>query len=55
MSGNRRESLSEVENADQSVTYVLYSHGRSKLVSQREWEKSWLDWWHKINKIQELE
>jgi len=46
--------LEKVESVEQEVTYVLYSYGRTKLVSQTEWEKSWLDWWMKINKVQEL-
>lgn len=54
----RRTKLSEVEKVEtveQGITYVLYSHGRTKLVSKKEWEQSWLDWWMKINKVRELE
>lgn len=31
-----------------SVTYVLYSRGRAQVVSQEEWEQSWLDWWQSV-------
>jgi hypothetical protein len=40
---------------DNQVFYFLYVNGRQTAVSQKEWERSWLDWWHRINKIQELE
>lgn len=36
------------------VFYFIYVNGKQVTVSQREWERSWLDWWHKINKIREI-
>lgn len=53
--GGKIVSEQEQVSSEQGVTFVLYTHGRSKLVSQKEWEKSWLDWYNKLNKIQEIE
>jgi hypothetical protein len=49
------EKLTESAEVKLEATYVLYNNGRLRLVHRTEWEKSWLDWWTKINKVQELE
>lgn len=44
-----------MENQPQTQAfYFLYYNGKQVMVSQREWERSWLDWWHQLNKIQDL-
>lgn len=41
-------NLNETEK-EEKVTYVLYFRGQPKIVTQREWEQSWLEWWkHKV-------
>lgn len=32
-----------------TVAYVLYYDGRARLVSQEEWEMSWLSWWKRTS------
>jgi len=34
--------------------YFLYINGRQTMVSQKEWEKSWFDWGHRLNGIRDL-
>lgn len=53
--GKNLSEVEKVESTEPEVTYVLYFHGRTKLVSQKEWERSWLDWWTKINRVRELD
>lgn len=37
-----------------SVVYVQYDeNGRTRLISQAEWEQSWLSWWKRIDRSQE--
>jgi hypothetical protein len=39
---------------ENQVFYFLYHNGRQIMVSQQDWERSWLDWWHRVNKIKEI-
>ena len=40
-----------VRNEDRTI-YFLYRNGRKKQVSCEEWERSWLEWWNRINKAE---
>jgi hypothetical protein len=34
--------------------YFMYLNGRQVMVSQRDWERAWIEWWHRVNKIRDI-
>lgn len=38
------------DKMESKVFYSLYFDGQSRIVSQKEWEQSWLSWWNALQR-----
>jgi len=36
------------------ATYIRYVRGRARVISEQQWEQSWLNWWYKHNNVEEI-